>query len=1005
MIIKVVIPSLNKALLVFLLIVSSLSVYGDLGFIENKGQLRNTIGESVPFIHFLLKGNNQQLYITDHGLTYVFSKTITSPKELTSIQYASSFEKDLIEGVTIEWARIDMNLKGATIRKSNIYTGAPLNSYTNYYLSHCPEGVLNVQSYREVVIKNIYKDIDWAFNISENGFEYSFIVHPGADPSQIKMIYQGAGEVYVSELSQINLHTTLGNLEEGHLLCYQELDGFRKQINSSYEIITNQNYVINPNSNQLITDSHSLKEISIAVGDYDASLPLVIDPPIQWATYFGGSMSNGLSDMKTDNLGNLYLTSSTSSLDFPVKDIGGYFQDTLNGITTDIYISKFNSSHELLWSTYYGGQNSDGCRELAIDNDFNIYLTGVSYSGDFPVKDAGGYFQDINKGINYYDGEVIFLKFDKAGKRLWATYFGGIGSESGYGITIDNTGNIYAVGNTGGEYAEFPLKDGGGYYRDTHIIGDADIFVVKFNNDLSLAWSTFYGGSEGEYVINIESNNQNEIFIGGSYTRSEDLPTIDMGGYYKDSISSDNWDTYLFKMNDIGELLWSTYLGGNGEEYGNGIRLKNNGYLLMEGSSKSTDLPTMDAGGYYKDTLDGERDIFLAEFDNSGNQMWMTYYGGSMDESIRFDNISLDDCDNFYVGFTTYSDSLNTIAYPNLYYQDTLQFARGAFILHFDRGYNIDYATYFNHGDQEITCLTALGLNNDLYIGIQLFDSPDPPNYPLQQSSTESFFQDTASGPNIIYLAQFTSLFLEEGIDSSISESYCIDSTLILIGPDAGWYQWSNGSQAQTTLVNPPFDGIYTLFYKEDSCSVLNTIVYEVSAVIKNFTITDDTSICTPDTLVLTATGGEVYEWSTGTTTSSITEEIVGATNYSVIISDTNECTDTLMVSINLLPDSACSPVDSNIADTVDQQVFIPNVIILREGNINTTFRPLITGGYNSFTMKIYDRYGKLVYETTDLNQPWQPGVLIGNNYSNTVCQYVITVDEQFFTGNLTLLN
>ena len=168
-----------------------------IGFEENKGQLADHKGNPNPDIFFKLNAGGMDMYITTSGITYIFTKTTKiSAGNIGKEKFNNNEEAP----VKIQRSRVDMNLSGASIKKENIITEQPLaQGNLNYYLGHCPDGILGVQVYQKVTIKAIYPGVDWILYASPSptgrageGLKYDFIVHPGADPSKIKMC-KGSG--------------------------------------------------------------------------------------------------------------------------------------------------------------------------------------------------------------------------------------------------------------------------------------------------------------------------------------------------------------------------------------------------------------------------------------------------------------------------------------------------------------------------------------------------------------------------------------------------------------------------------------------------------------------------------------------------------------------------------------------------------------------------------------------------------------------------------------------
>jgi hypothetical protein len=225
---------------------------------------------------------------------------------------------------------------------------------------------------------------------------------------------------------------------------------------------------------------------------------LVIDPVLQWGTYFGGSDYDHATSVAVDGSGNVFVVGDTrSTAGFPLANPGGgtYFDNTHNG-GYDAFIAKFSGGNlSLVWSTYFGGSSADQAISVAVDRSGNVFVVGWTSSSNFPLANPGGgaYFANTYNGGNT---DAFIAKFSGGNLSLvWSTYFGGNDMDEAYSVAVDGSGNVFVVGRTTSTFG-FPLENpgGGAYYDDTHN-GGYDAFVAKFSGrTLSLVWSTIMGG-------------------------------------------------------------------------------------------------------------------------------------------------------------------------------------------------------------------------------------------------------------------------------------------------------------------------------------------------------------------------------------------------------------------------------------------------------------------------------------------------------------------------------
>ena len=202
----------------------------------------------------------------------------------------------------------------------------------NYYLGHCPQGILGVRAYKKITYEGVYPGIDISFYGNNlGGFEYDFIINPGADPNNIQLKYSGAEGLSVSSEGKLVIRTQLGEIVEWIPSTYQVVNGKRIKLTAKYVL--------------------EGTVVKFHVDHYDKSKQLIIDPWSTWITYLGGTIDDDGHGITVDLNGNILNTGFTYSSNFPVF-VG--FQMSFAG-SADVYVAKFNSAGKRLWITYYGG--------------------------------------------------------------------------------------------------------------------------------------------------------------------------------------------------------------------------------------------------------------------------------------------------------------------------------------------------------------------------------------------------------------------------------------------------------------------------------------------------------------------------------------------------------------------------------------------------------------------------------------------------------------------------
>ena len=306
-----------------------------------------------------------------------------------------------------------------------------------------------------------------------------------------------------------------------------------------------------------------------------------------YSTYLGGSDIDVGNWIAVDSSGNAYLTGYTRSTNFPTVNP---LQATLDG-TQDAFVAKLNlAGSALVYSTYLGGSGVDLGFLIAVDSSRNAYVSGYTSSTDFPTVNP---LQE-SYGGGTYDGFVA--KLNPAGSVLvYSTYLGGRGVDVCIGIAVDSSGNAYLTGYTSS--TNFPtLKP-----LQATLDGTQDAFVAKLNPAGSaLVYSTYLGGSGVEIGEGIAVDSFGSAYVTG-YTSSTDFPTVNP---LQASYGGGFFDAYLAKLNPAGSaLVYSTYGGGGGSDYGRGIAVDSSGNVYVTGGTLSNNFPTS-SGAFQQCTTD-----------------------------------------------------------------------------------------------------------------------------------------------------------------------------------------------------------------------------------------------------------------------------------------------------------------------------------------------------------------------------------------------------------------
>ncbi|MCC6961907.1 MAG: SBBP repeat-containing protein [candidate division Zixibacteria bacterium] len=398
----------------------------------------------------------------------------------------------------------------------------------------------------------------------------------------------------------------------------------------------------------------------------------------------------------------------------------------------------------LVWSTYYGGSNFDGPRSILCDNvnDF-VYVVGYSFSNNMPTQNApnGAFFQGTLTDSLLIDGFI--WKFTQAGVRLWATYYGGTGSEANADCALDQFQNLYVCGYT--TATNWPRYIMPGAYNDTtYNGGQADATIMKFNSLGVRQWASYYGGENYDYATSLVIDATGNIFMTG-YTSSTMFPLLNPGGgaYFQPTIATFE-DAFVVKFSPLGAQLWSTYLGGAGNEEALGIVVTVNA-IYVTGLTQSPAFPVLNAAGaYFDSTLGGTQDGFVSRFNLNGVQTWASYLGG--DSTDWADDAVVDGSGNVFVA--GYSESTNfPVVNPGGAYIQSWGGDLDMTITKFTGADSLIWSTYYG-GSQIDFLMGASGKSICLdpqgrfYITGMTFST----NFPVLNPPGPSFFQGTNIG-------------------------------------------------------------------------------------------------------------------------------------------------------------------------------------------------------------------------------------------------------------------
>ncbi len=564
----------------------------------------------------------------------------------------------------------------------------PLPFTTNYLLGSDPKAWRSdIPSYAKVRYAGLYPGIDAVFYGNPGQLEFDFEVEPGADPRSIRLGWDGTEGIQVAEDGGLLVSTPGGALRVEVPMAYQEVGATRVKVDAMYEIL-------------------SKDRVGFRLGGYDRERALVIDPVLVFSSYFGGGEDDQPARIAVDSQGNHYVAGFTQSVNLPAA--GSAYQPTSHG-GPEAFVAKFNSAGNLLYSTYIGGAGTDAANDIAIDAAGNAYVCGSTSSLDFPTLRPASAAGDADSQMTYGGGssDGFLLKLGPSGSTLlFSTFVGGGAADEALTVAVDPAGAAVAAGSTSS--LDFPLK---GAMQGSFGGGSFDVFIVKYSvTQARRAYATYFGGGGDEFPRGAAFDGAGALFLGG-HTRSGNFPLANplqanFGG---------GTDAFLSKFSSEGStLLFSTFLGGPGNDFCFAMALDPDGNPVLAGESSGPGYPTRNA---VQSILVGGSDATVSKLASDGSLIFSTYLGGTGNDSARGVAVGPEG-DIFVTGGTVSSD------FPVQGTLDVDPDGVDAFLSRFSpSGGLLAYSTYLDGDSGEIAADVGVDAAGNAYV-IGVIDRP-----------------------------------------------------------------------------------------------------------------------------------------------------------------------------------------------------------------------------------------------------------------------------------------
>ncbi len=594
------------------------------------------LGQAKGDTKFLARGDSYSLFLTsDEAVLLMKGRSTKSatPGTKSAPAYSTGVLRMKLEGSN---PAPDFSAQDELPGKSNYFIGAQENWRSN------------VPTYGRVAEKNVYPGIDLLYYGSQRKLEYDFNVAPGADPKAIQITFDGARKLKVDAAGNLILSLAGGEVKFEKPFAYQMKGDEKEPVTARFHL-GDRKY-----------------RVYFALGDYDATRPLVIDPILSYSTYLGGSEIDGANAIAVAPDNTAFVAGGTFSTNFPVahalqpNDGGGL------DFPQDAFVTKISADGStLLYSTYLGGTNSDVANGIAVDAAGEAYVAGTTLSKDFPVTPGSfntlcGGDGECGKSFNS-NGLIVsngFLtKINAAGSGI--TYSGFIGeyeNVTGNAVAVDGNENAYVTGQVdpngfasngiGTPLSLTVAPSPGGAISNGD--GTSTIFITSA---LALAINSQVvisgvGGTtadpnppspyDGVFIVLSSTPGSFVIDTAGGAASGNGTVVVNpappfpiSSNAFQKQHGGGSTDAYVVKVAATGTaFLYSTYLGGESEDSGNGIAVDKNNHAYVTGLTFSNAFPT--TGSAFQPANGGNGDAFFSEIDTLGGTLtYSTFIGGA----------------------------------------------------------------------------------------------------------------------------------------------------------------------------------------------------------------------------------------------------------------------------------------------------------------------------------------------------------------------------------------
>jgi hypothetical protein len=631
-----------------------------------------------------------------------------------------------------ESVAVRMQFVGAN-PQAQIRADAELPGKINYLTGNDPaQWRVGVAMFAKVRVGELYPGVNLVYYGNQQQLEYDFAIAPGVDPGVIAIHFDGTDKISVNPQGELILSLAGGEIRQPTPVIYQMVGSVRKEIQGGYRMVDahtvafavrkydrSQPLVIDPLLSYSTYFGGSAGETAFAVAldtkgsvyiagqtfskQFSTNKSFSTTGAFQtnfaggkltgdafvfkldaasgfpaYITYLGGSADDGAFGLAVDAVGDAYVTGFTDSTNFPTtnalyKKISGVLDKTFGYYPVDAFVAELDASgSNLVYSTYLGGSGMDSGQGIAVDATGNAYVTGFTYSSNFPTVNA---LQKKLACTNsfYFNANAFIAKIGPGGSPLvYSTYFGGTNFDEGESIAVDSSNFVYVTGFTAS--TNFPNTNSFQRFLNgsTKKTANFDAFVAKFDpTGTNLVYSTFLGGTNNDFASHIAVDTSGAAYVTG-WTVSTNFPNTigtNIVGLHSfvatnTSLSVLATNVFLTKITNGTQagIAWSAMFGGKGTDIGYGVAVDPAGEVFVTGSASSTNFPTFNVPTLMRYTNSGKSDAFVIAFNTNATALLYSTYLGGRENDYGYGIAVYTNGDAYVVGQTLSTNFLTLIA-------------------------------------------------------------------------------------------------------------------------------------------------------------------------------------------------------------------------------------------------------------------------------------------------------------------------------------------------------